>query len=104
MNRKLVANFAEIENRQRSQVLLIVSKAIMISNSSRANQRVLNSLGVEVIISRLSKLDGVEFDPEDFHQLLEQYGHSQEAIGTLYQLLLDKQSPLIKYDMSELTK
>jgi hypothetical protein len=104
MNRKLVANFAEIENRQRSQVLLIISKAIMISNSSRANQRVLNSLGVEVIISRLSKLDGVEFDPEDFHQLLEQYGHSQEAIGTLYQLLLDKQSPLIKYDMPELTK
>jgi predicted RNA-binding protein YlqC (UPF0109 family) len=43
-------------------------------------------------------LDGIDFDPEDFHQLLEQYGHTQQAIHTLYQLIMDKSSKFIEYD------
>jgi hypothetical protein len=84
-----------IESQIRSQVLLIASKAILLSNK-RSKHLVLNSLGIEVMLSRLGKVQGITFDSDDFHQLLEQYGHTQQAVVKLYQLLSES-GPLVQY-------
>jgi len=84
----------------RNEVLLVVSNALLVSNKQqRSSRTVLNSLGVEIMISRLQKMEGIYFDSEDFHQLLEQYGHTEQAMQTLYQLIMDKKSRFFVYDL-----
>lgn len=103
IHKQLAANIKQIEQQKRNEVLLIVSKALSVSNRQQRSllqqETVLNSLGVEVIISRLQKMEGIDFEPDDFHQLMEQYGHTKEAVHTLYQLIMNKDSQFIRYNV-----
>jgi hypothetical protein len=97
MDLELARNLQMIEDGIRNQVLVTVTKALLISNPT-TDRVVLNQLGVEILIRRLQTIPGLKCDPKELQGMIKTHGQTKFATKMLYQKIMSQQSTLFVYE------
>lgn len=76
------ANLDAIQTKLEQQVILVITKTVLISNRSDSSSLVLNRLGLEVLMMRLSKIPGVVVNADQLRALVKR--EEGNALFALY--------------------